>query len=191
MKSTPSLSIKKTILASCIAIAGFATSVHATSQPEPVSAQSILASITMTVYGNENYQVNENSKMFPAPAQGMTQHIITLPSLADEQHYKMEIDIGRTALIDCNKHGLTGELQQLTLKGWGYDYYQVDTITDGPSTMMACFDKAKTASFLTIPGPLMLNYDSRLPKVFYLPQGAQLRYRIWSTHGEYQYSPEQ
>ena len=179
--------IKYAVLTSSLALSTLTFAQSTTPQHAGINMDS---SATITVYDSNNYQKNENSKMFPIPAEGMVQHVIALPKLADEQHYKLEVSIGQKRWVDCNKHGLSGTLQRLTLSGWGYEYYQVDAITDGPSTMMACFDKAKSEAFLTIPGSLMLNYDSRLPKVFYLPQGAQLRYQVWNTNGEYHYSPE-
>lgn len=135
--------------------------------------------ITSQTIDSINHQADENVKMFPAPSEGIEQHILTLPKLANEADYMVEIQIGKTQLVDCNKHGLSGELTTLTVKEWGYDYYQVDSINPGPSTMMACFEKAKTEQFLSIPEKLMLKYDSRLPEVFYLPQGHELRYRVW------------
>ncbi|QYJ87788.1 serine protease inhibitor ecotin [Shewanella mesophila] len=187
MKQTLIQSIKLTILVSGFALTTQAVAQSTTLQQTDISMDS---STMITVYDSNNYQENESSKMFPIPTEGMVQHVITLPKLADEQHYMLQVSIGQKRWVDCNKHGLTGILQRLTLNGWGYEYYQVDAITEGPSTMMACFDKAKTEVFLTIPESLMLNYDSRLPKVFYLPQGAQLRYKVWNTDGEYYYSPE-
>ncbi|QYJ99895.1 serine protease inhibitor ecotin [Shewanella psychrotolerans] len=187
MKQSLIQSLKYAVLASSLALSPLTLAQAATPQHTGINMDS---SATISVYDSNNYQVNESSKMFPEPIQGMVQHVIALPKLADEQHYKLEVSIGQKKWVDCNKHGLSGTLQHMTLSGWGYEYYQVNTITEGPSTMMACFDMAKTEAFLTIPGSLMLNYDSRLPKVFYLPQGAQLRYRIWNTNGEYHYSPE-
>ncbi|MCG9736722.1 serine protease inhibitor ecotin [Shewanella insulae] len=143
---------------------------------------------TAVSYSVADYQADEATKMFPVPTEGLVQHILTLPQLTNEEDYRLEIAIGRSEEVDCNKHGLSGEITQHTVKGWGYNYYQVDTIRQGPSTMMACFDKAKKTAFLTLPEKLTLAYDSRLPKVFYLPAGAQIRYRIWQASGDYHYS---
>ncbi|MFV7786118.1 MULTISPECIES: serine protease inhibitor ecotin [Shewanella] len=159
-------------------------SAQATSPVKPAH----LASPQAVSYTAADYQVHETSKMFPAPDNGLVQHILTLPKLENETDYRIEIAIGRSEQVDCNKHSLKGEISQHTVQGWGYNYYQVDTIVQGPSTMMACFDKAKKTAFLTLPQKLNLEYDSRLPKVFYLPAGAQLRYRVWQAIGDYQYS---
>ncbi|MGS0727108.1 serine protease inhibitor ecotin, partial [Shewanella sp. 0m-11] len=128
------------------------------------------------------------TKMYPKPATGQEQHILTLPKLDNEADYRVEIEIGQTQMVDCNQHRLVGELKQHTVKGWGYSYYQVDKISEGPSTMMACFEQAKTEKFLKINADLMVKYDSRLPKVFYLPENTQVRYRVWKVESQFNYS---
>lgn len=159
---------------------------EAVSPPHPTGLNAPMISV-LSMNAN-NYVPVEAVKMFPAPKKGMVQHILTLPKLENEADYMVEIQIGQTQLVDCNKHGLNGQLKELTVDGWGYNYYQVDEISAGPSTMMACFELAKKEAFVQIPGELTLRYDSRLPKVFYLPEGAELRFRTWKADSTYQYS---
>ncbi|QQX78376.1 serine protease inhibitor ecotin [Shewanella sp. KX20019] len=135
-----------------------------------------------------DYVSQESSKMFPAPKEGQIQHILTLDKLENESDYMLEIQIGQTKMVDCNKHGLSGEVIQKTVQGWGYSYYEVESISAGPSTMMACFDQALTEKFLAITTDLKVRYDSRLPKVIYLPENSQVRYRIWKVESAYSYS---
>lgn len=144
--------------------------------------------ISVASFNSVNYVEQEATKMFPAPKQGMVQHIITLPTLENEDDYLLEIQIGQTQQVDCNKHRLSGELKQLTVTGWGYSYYQVDAVSPGPSTMMACVEMAKQEAFVRIPSELKMSYDSRLAKVFYLPEGTELRFRTWKVDSTYQYS---
>ncbi|MCG9746559.1 serine protease inhibitor ecotin [Shewanella sp. Isolate8] len=166
---------------------GLSLSTFCAQATSPAKPESFTMPVAVS-YSASDYQSEEATKMFPAPSDGLVQHILTLPKLANEEDYRLEIAIGRNEEVDCNKHGLSGEIEQHTVQGWGYNYYQVDAIHQGPSTMMACFDKAKKTAFLTLPEKLTLAYDSRLPKVFYLPVGAQLRYRIWQASSDYQYS---
>ncbi|MCL1048953.1 serine protease inhibitor ecotin [Shewanella abyssi] len=135
-----------------------------------------------------DYLPQESSKMFPAPKEGQVQHILTLDKLENESDYMLEIQIGQTKMVDCNKHGLSGRVIQKPLQGWGYRYYEVESISAGPSTMMACFDQALTEKFLPITTDLKLRYDSRLPKVIYLPENSQVRYRIWKVESPFSYS---
>lgn len=173
-------------LASSLLLAAATFSASATSPVKP--SEVIQPMIKAQAYSAANYVSQETSKMFPAPKEGQVQHILTLDSLDNEADYMLEIQIGQTKMVDCNKHGLTGELKQLSIKGWGYNYYQVDSINEGPSTMMACFDKALTEQFLPIQGSLKIPYDSRLPKVIYLPENSQVRYRVWKVDAPFAYS---
>jgi len=170
-------SIKHAITTSLLAASLFSLNALATSPAHPSGLNQNM--ITSQTYNSSNYQAHEDSKMFPAPDEGMEQHILTLPALDDEENYMVEILIGQTRMVDCNKHGLSGELIQESVKGWGYQFYRVNQISDGPSTMMACLELAKKEAFLQIPGNLKIKYDSRLPEVFYLPQGSEIRYRVW------------
>ncbi|MDB2386590.1 serine protease inhibitor ecotin [Shewanella sp.] len=179
------LSFVATLLAPCAAFACHAETMQSEKKQETLEE----TLINTQVYSSDNYRPNAATNMFPAPAKSQLQHVLTLKPLDDESNYMIEIQVGKTKAVDCNKHALLGKIQQRSLKGWGYDYYNVDTITAGPSTMMACFDGALTQQFLSIQGDLMLPYDSRLPKVFYLPANSQLRYRIWQVASPYIYSP--
>jgi len=145
--------------------------------------------ITTQAFSSTDYQSQEATKMFPTPDEGMEQHILTLPKLSHESDYMVEIQIGQTKMVDCNRQMLTGELKQHSVKGWGYTYYQVDSITEGPSTRMACIRKEDhKEAFVQIRDELKLNYDSRLAKVFYLPKGSELRYRVWKVESLFNYS---
>ncbi|MGS0675691.1 serine protease inhibitor ecotin [Shewanella sp. 125m-1] len=181
----------RTLLASSLVFATFSFNASATSPTHPsgVNQNMISAKIySASDYSNPDTGVTSETKMYPKPATGQEQHILTLPKLDNEADYRVEIEIGQTQMVDCNQHRLVGELKQHTVKGWGYSYYQVDKISEGPSTMMACFEQAKTEKFLKINADLMVKYDSRLPKVFYLPENAQVRYRVWKVESQFNYS---
>lgn len=194
-----SLSLKQvltvsTIAASLLACHAFAASPlrpNATEEPVVVvNTSSIHPLVTIQQFNASDYQSQETTKMFPAPNEDMVQHIVTMTPLDNEAHFKIELEIGQTQMVDCNKHGLNGELKEVVLTGWGYTYYQVTEVSAGPSTMMACFDQAKTSEFVRIPQTLLINYDSRLPKVFYLPQGVELRVRTWQVSSDFLYSAQ-
>ncbi|WP_076409246.1 serine protease inhibitor ecotin [Shewanella sp. UCD-KL12] len=144
--------------------------------------------ITSQAYSSSDYQEQEATKMFPMPEAGMEQHILTLPKLDDEANYMVEIQIGRTQMVDCNGASLMGELKQHSVQGWGYNYYQVDSMSEGPTTMMACFKQAEKEAFVQLRDELKIKYDSRLAKVFYLPEGSELRYRVWSVDSQFNIS---
>lgn len=101
----------------------------AVSPPHPTGLNAPMVNIQR--FDKNDYRAQEATKMFPAPAAGMVQHILSLPKLENEDDYMIEIQIGQTQMVDCNKHGLNGELKELTVQGWGYNYYQVDEIAEG------------------------------------------------------------
>jgi ecotin len=139
------------------------------------------------VYTASDYVSSEQIKMFPKPDDNMKQHVITLPTLSNEDQYMLEIQIGQNKLVDCNRHKLMGEIVPKTVEGWGYNYFQVDKIMTGPSTMMMCTEP-KTTQFVMLGESIKENYDSRLPKIYYLPHDAQLRYRIWRAETAFSFS---
>ncbi|PKG74298.1 ecotin [Shewanella sp. Choline-02u-19] len=161
-------------------------SANATSPKHPSGENEQM--VNAQTYSASNYVSQENSKMFPAPKEGQVQHILTLKTLENEADYMLEIQIGQTKMVDCNKHGLSGKVIQKSVQGWGFSYYEVESISAGPSTMMACFDQALTEKFLPITTDLKMRYDSRLPKVIYLPENSQVRYRIWKVESPFSYS---
>ncbi|WP_153913804.1 serine protease inhibitor ecotin [Shewanella sp. TC10] len=143
--------------------------------------------ITSHQFSEQNYQEIDEAKMFPKPLDNQVQHILSLSKRDDEANYKVEIQIGQNKMVDCNQHRLMGTVEKQSLQGWGYSYYTLDKLTDGPSTMMMCRDP-KTAKFVTLGESITIDYDSRLPKVFYLPEGAELRYRIWQVKSDFSYT---
>ncbi|AZG73409.1 serine protease inhibitor ecotin [Shewanella livingstonensis] len=178
---TKKLSVTTTvIMASILSFGSYATS--------PIDNNNLnTIKINSMVMDQSHYQPLDASKMYPAPTTGMVQHVLTLPALTDEQDYMLEVQIGQNKIVDCNKAQLIGEINTLSLAGWGYTYYQVDNIMQGPTTRMMCTE-AKTAKFIVLNKAMTLSYDSRQPKVFYLPQDTDLRYRVWKTTNEFVFS---
>ncbi|MCW3173731.1 serine protease inhibitor ecotin [Shewanella subflava] len=139
------------------------------------------------VFTQSHPSTSDQINMFPVAASGMQQHVITLPKLANEDDFLLEIQIGQNKLVDCNRHRLMGDVQTVTVEGWGYDYVKVDNVMSGPSTMMMCKDP-KTTQFVMLGESIKVNYDSRLPKIFYLPENTELRYRIWRADSPFTFS---
>lgn len=122
----------------------------------------------------------EDIKMFPAAEQGTQRLVIRLPKLDDESSHKVEILLSKRLEVDCNRQRLGGNLQQKSLQGWGYNYYQLDKLVGPMSTMMACPDDSKKEVAVPVGGEgYLLRYNSRLPVVLYVPQGLDVQYRIW------------
>lgn len=117
---------------------------------------------------------------FPAPAADYERHVIRLPVGNYENNLKIELLPGKVQEADCNPQHYTGLFQEKTLEGWGYNYYELSEL-DGPiSTKMACPDEQQTLQFVPVhSNGSLLQYNSRLPVVVYLPKGLELRWRTW------------
>jgi ecotin len=90
----------------------------------------------------------------------------------------VELIVGKTLEVDCNRYFINGEIATNNLEGWGYDYYNVTGNGNIAGTKMACIDNKKTSKFINMPSS-MLRYNSNLPIVIYVPEGMQVRYKIW------------
>ena len=122
---------------------------------------------------------------YPEAEKGFTRQVIHLPAQEDESAFKLEVLAGKQLLVDCNRQRLGGRLEEKDLKGWGYPYYRLEKVSGPASTLMACPDQNKTKAFVPVIGDgFLLRYNSKLPVVVYVPEGVEVRYRIWSASTE-------
>lgn len=132
-------------------------------------------------------QAADNMKAFPPAAAGMTRHVLHLPQQADESGFKVELMVGKTVETDAgNRYFFGGRIEEETIKGWGFTRYVVSKLGPMAGTLMAVDPNApKVARFITLGGaPHIIRYNSRLPVVVYVPEGVEVRYRIWTAGAE-------
>lgn len=127
-------------------------------------------------------QAADNMKAFPAAEEGMSRHVLQLPKQFDEAVFKVELIIGKVVEIDKeNKYFFGGKIEEETIKGWGFPRYTVSKIGPIAGTLMAIDPNTpKVARFIALGRePFLIRYNSRLPIVVYVPEEAEVRYRIW------------
>ena len=123
-------------------------------------------------------------KAFPAAADGMVRYVIDLPDKqrGEEDDFRVEIIVGKTMETDgVNRIRLGGKIEAKPLKGWGFTYYEVEKFGPAASTLIGVPEGTpRVEKFVAIP-PLQIRYNSRIPLVVYVPEGGQVRYRIWQA----------
>ena len=82
--------------------------------------------------------------------------------------------------------------KQKRIKGWGFTRYVVKDLGTIAGTRMAVpSNTPEAARFITLGGePYFIRYNSQLPIVVYTPEGAEVRYRIWSPMGKTEAIPQ-
>ncbi|AJI94367.1 ecotin family protein [Yersinia ruckeri] len=152
-------------------------------------ASLLIATFTGAASANETTQQQEPLEKiapFPAAESTMSRQVIYLPEKPDEDDFKVELLIGKTMMADCNQHTLGGKLETRTLSGWGYTYLVMVEISGPVSTLMGCPDNSTKEKFViaNLGTDAMQRYNSRLPIVVYVPQGVEVKYRLWEASQE-------
>jgi ecotin len=129
----------------------------------------------------------DDLKAFPPAEKGMVRYVLQLPEQKDESAFRVELIIGRTVRTDTvNRYFFGGRIEAQTIAGWGYTRYTLSDLGPMAGTLMAAApDAPMTDRFITLGGePYLIRYNSRLPVIVYAPEGAEVRYRIWSAGAE-------
>ena len=129
----------------------------------------------------------DNMKAFPPADEGIVRYVLHLEPREDETMYRVELIVGKTVLVDeVNRYFLGGAIESEVIVGWGFTRYVVNELGPMAGTLMAVPpDAKKVLRFIGLGGePYLIRYNSRLPVVVYVPEGAEVRYRIWSAANE-------
>ena len=126
----------------------------------------------------------DNLKAFPPADDGMVRFVLQLPAQHDESLLKVELLVGKTVQTDArNRYFFGGKIEKETIKGWGFTLYKVGRLGPMAGTLMAVDpNEPKVERFITLGGdPYVIRYNSKLPIVVYVPDGVEVRYRIWTV----------
>jgi ecotin len=132
-------------------------------------------------------QAADNMKAFPPAEKGMVRYVLQLPKQDDDSAFKVELIVGKTVLVDeVNRYFFGGKIEVETIKGWGFPRYIVNKLGPMAGTRIAVHpDTPKVNRFITLGGePYLIRYNSRLPVVVYVPEGVEVRYRVWNASPE-------
>ena len=80
----------------------------------------------------------DDLKAFPPAEEGFQRAVFRLPPAPSEDDLRVEIVVGKTLQVDCNRVSLGGSLERHTVPGWGYSYFRLAGVGAPVSTMMAC-----------------------------------------------------
>lgn len=129
----------------------------------------------------------DNMQAFPPAEAGMVRYVLELPKQDDESAFKVELAVGKTVQTDAqNRYFFGGQIVEETIEGWGFPRFVVSALGPMAGTLIAVDPAApKVSRFVTLGGePFLIRYNSRLPVVVYVPEGVEVRYRIWTAGPE-------
>jgi ecotin len=141
----------------------------------------VLLTATMSV------RAEDSMKAFPPAEKGMVRYVLQLPEQDDESLFRVELIVGKTVQVDeHNKYIFGGRIEKKTIEGWGFSFYKVSKLGPMAGTLMAIDPNApKVKRFISLGGePYIIRYNSRLPIVVYVPDGVEVRYRIWTAQAD-------
>ena len=119
-------------------------------------------------------------KSFPEKMENYDRYVIYLPKHDNEDALRLEVIAGITKEVDCNTHWLMGEFDDKDVEGMGYEYFVFESDGNIASTRMACPDEALTEKFVAAEGEFG-RYNSQLPVVVFVPNGVELKYKVWTA----------
>jgi ecotin len=123
-----------------------------------------------------------NLKAFPPAEPGQRRFVIFVPERKAEENLRVQLLVGQTVATDgVNRQFFGGRLETETIQGWGFDRQILRRLGPLAGTLMAPPPGAKPVErFVTLGGePELLRYNSRLPLVVYVPEGVEVRWRVW------------
>ncbi len=126
----------------------------------------------------------DNLQAFPPAEAGQVRYVLELPAKDEESDFRVELLVGKTVETDPhNRYFFAGRIEEEPIEGWGFTRFVVSTLGPMAGTLMAVDpDAPKIERFITLGGePFLIRYNSRLPVVVYVPEGVEVRYRIWSA----------
>lgn len=123
---------------------------------------------------------------YPKAPAGKERKVILLPhkDRGAEDDFQVELVVGRTMVTDgINAYRLGGRIVERTIEGWGFSYHDVEgDLKDAANTLIGGLTNP-APRFVAGPRTLV-RYNSRLPIVVMVPEGCELKWRVWRADPE-------
>ncbi|MGB0866977.1 MAG: ecotin family protein [Granulosicoccaceae bacterium] len=128
----------------------------------------------------------KNLEAYDRSAPGQLRHVIWLEPIdhAEESSHQVQLRLGVKAWVDGLNHaGLAIKLERGVVQGWGFPYYHFEGDAVVASTRMA--SKGELSEQWVWSPASLVDYNSRLPLVVYVPNNFGLSYRILAPLCDY------
>ena len=158
----------------------------------------LLSGITANADTRTYSTANDYLKYFPKPGNNQQRVVILLAKLDNEPDFLVELIPGVIVEADANDPNhffVKAKLARKIVKGWQFNYYELQSNIDKISATLIGFEHAgrkkevfayamdKGEEGLLSKG-VYVRYNSQVPIVIYVPMGFEVRYRILKTYGE-------
>jgi len=118
---------------------------------------------------------------YPQPPAGKERKVILLPhkERGEEDEFQVELVVGRTMVTDgINAYRLGGQIVSRDIEGWGFTYHDVEG--DMQNATQTLIGGVENPAPRFVAGPrTLVPYNSRLPIVVLVPEGCELKWRLW------------
>lgn len=88
----------------------------------------------------------------------------------------------------ANHYFIGGKITEHNIDGWGYTYYKVSLGPIAGTRMMPIGEAAtlrpRFVAMRSNSEQQFIRYNSKLPVVVYVPNNAEVHYRIWKAQGD-------
>lgn len=146
-----------------------------------------MTAMWMGLFAFTSVYAADTMKAFPPAESGMVRYVLQLPPQENESLFNVELLVGKTVQTDArNRYFFGGKIEASTIMGWGFTRYDVKQLGPMAGTLIAVDpNEPKVDRFITLGGePHLIRYNSKLPVVVYVPEGFDVRYRIWTGEPE-------
>ncbi|HEX8914314.1 MAG TPA: ecotin family protein [Humisphaera sp.] len=121
-------------------------------------------------------------KAYPPAEAGMVRYAILLPKRDREDDVKVELIVGKKTTVDsANGAAYGGQIETVNIEGWGFTRYVVKDLGGVMQTLRGGGHPEER--FVKVQS-ILVRYNSRVPIAVYVPEGAEVQYRLWTATPE-------